>query len=112
MPYLDGATSHRPGMNATRRTSRRAHRSTGLRPVPGGGVKWFVPGRRSAVAETTTATSDLIVGLVYAGASSFRMVAEAVHFDNDAIELCAVMARHGAIDARLEVDGHHVRFAE
>lgn len=74
-------------------------------------MKWCVPGRRSPVAETTTATSDLIAGLVYAGADTFRKVAEAVNFDGDALELCAVMARFGAIDEPLVSDGAKVRFA-
>lgn len=92
-------------------TNRRLTRwGFGLQPVPGGGVRWFVPGRRKAVAETTVATSDLVAGLVFGGCATFRQVGEAINCDTDATELVAVMARHGVLDVPLESDGHTVRF--
>lgn len=83
-----------------------------LRPAPGGGVFWYVPQRKRAIAETTTASSDLVCALVSDGYTTFEEIVDAVLFDNDIVELCHIMRAFDMHRTELElVDNcHGVRF--
>lgn len=83
-----------------------------LRPVPNGGVLWYVPQRKRAIAETTKASSDLVYELVSDGYTTFDEIQDAVLFDNDIVELCHIMRAFDMHRTELElVDNcHGVRF--
>ena len=67
-------------------------------------VQWHVPGRKSAVAGSTRASSDLIALLVEDGAATFRQVRGQINFDDEAVAVCDAMIARGFGDAPIRYD--------
>lgn len=84
--------------------------SSKLGPAPGGGTLWHVPNRKRPVAQTTSASSQLVAMLVEDGARTFAEVKAQVAFDPDVEALCDIMAEHGVSNHPLRSDGYAVCF--
>ena len=81
-----------------------------LGPAPGGGVLWYVPGRKRPVAQTTTATSDTMTDLVRGHrVSTFNQMSDRLHHDDDGRAVCRIMGDLGLGDRILTVESHGIR---
>ena len=81
-----------------------------LGPAPGGGVLWYVPGRKRPVAQTTTATSDTMTDLVRRHrVSTFNQMSDRLHHDDDGREVCQIMRALGLGGRMLTVESHGIR---
>lgn len=63
-------------------------------------VQWHVPGRRSPIATSTVATSDLIRALAAEGLT-FNEAAKRIRHDRDAAAIVALYVERGHGDARV-----------
>lgn len=84
-----------------------------LGPAPGGGVFWYVSGRKRPVAQTTVATSEAMTELVREGrVSTFNQMPDRLHYDSDGREVCRIMEQLGLGGRMLTVGSHGIRIGD